>query len=489
LNRVRTYDPGNRILDTLPVIILRLDRNLKCEFANRYWTEFTGVASIAVQGYEWMEYIALEDRKNFKDPMSAKSIPPSSVILKLRAKEGQFFDHRMNILPQYDFDRSLKGYIAVLFDHERPSDEESLELYRSFTEDMPQMAFIANPDGDIIYFNRRWYEYVDGMEGTEGWGWKEKPIHHPDDLQRTVDLWSHALKTGEDYEIEYRLRRFDGTYRWHLGKARPILNSAGEIELWMGTNTDIHRQKMAEIRGQELNEVLEKKNNQLQQINHLHQDLLHLISHDLRSPLANMALTIELLDQKDESIEFEGLKARMLGMIAHQKNILDGLGDMIEIQSMNELGSAEVDFSRILERVMSNFTTLIEEYGASIESHFENQPSISHIPGFVESIFQNLISNSLKYRCPERPLIIRISSGTFEDYTWLRFEDNGIGMDLEKHKKDLFNPFKRFTDRAEGKGIGLYIIKNLIEKNGGHIDVSSQTHQGTSFTCYLRPYQ
>ena len=122
----------------------------------------------------------------------------------------------------------------------RLKQEESDRLFKTFADSMPHMAFVADSEGHITFFNRRWYEYINGMEGTEGWGWKEKAIHHPDDIQRTIERWTHSLKTGEPYEIEYRLRRHDGVYRWHSGRAVPIRNDKDEITSWIGTNTDIH---------------------------------------------------------------------------------------------------------------------------------------------------------------------------------------------------------------------------------------------------------
>ncbi|RYZ72293.1 MAG: PAS domain S-box protein, partial [Proteobacteria bacterium] len=108
---------------------------------------------------------------------------------------------------------------------------------------LPQMIFQADANGDILAYNRRWYDYIGDLDLTEGWGWKDKPIHHPEDLDRTVARWKHSVTTVEPYEIEYRLRRHDGEYRWHLGRAMPIKKSTGEVLMWIGTNTDIHDQK------------------------------------------------------------------------------------------------------------------------------------------------------------------------------------------------------------------------------------------------------
>ena len=127
----------------------------------------------------------------------------------------------------------------------------------AYVNAMPQMVFIADAKGNITTYNQRWYEYVGGAVRTaEGWGWVDEPIHHPEDLERTLATWSASLATGEPYEIEYRLRRFDGAYRWHLGRAVPIVNEQGEITQWFGTNTDIHELRMSQERVRESEERL-----------------------------------------------------------------------------------------------------------------------------------------------------------------------------------------------------------------------------------------
>lgn len=127
----------------------------------------------------------------------------------------------------------------------RRSLEESEARLRTYMESMPQMAFVAATNGDVVYFNRRHYEYFGVTEKEhEGWGWKDtQPAVHPEDMERTVETWTRCLKSGDMYEIEYRLKRRDGSYRWHLGRAIPIRDSKGNILQWFGTNTEIHEQK------------------------------------------------------------------------------------------------------------------------------------------------------------------------------------------------------------------------------------------------------
>ncbi|SMB94914.1 PAS domain-containing sensor histidine kinase [Deinococcus hopiensis] len=117
--------------------------------------------------------------------------------------------------------------------------------FQALAEVMPQIVWTADPDGGLDYYNGPWFEYTGlTLEETQGWGWA--PVLHPDDLQLCLDRWQHAVETGKAYEIEYRfLRAADNTYRWHLGRARPLRNGNGNIIKWIGTCTDIHDQKRA----------------------------------------------------------------------------------------------------------------------------------------------------------------------------------------------------------------------------------------------------
>ena len=122
---------------------------------------------------------------------------------------------------------------------------ESEAKFRAIADSMPQMVWSTLPDGFHDYYNARWYEFTGVAAGsTDGEGWAG--IFHPEDQPRAWEVWRHSLATGDLYEIEYRLRRFDGVYRWTLGRAAPIRNEAGEIIRWFGTCTDIDDLKRVE---------------------------------------------------------------------------------------------------------------------------------------------------------------------------------------------------------------------------------------------------
>jgi two-component system, sensor histidine kinase and response regulator len=118
--------------------------------------------------------------------------------------------------------------------------------FRNLADAMPQIVWTAKPDGELDYYNQRWFDYTGmNLEQTVGWGWK--PVLHPDDLDECLRLWSNSIRTGENYEVEYRFKQAsDGSYRWHLGRASAVLDDEGRIIKWYGTCTDIDDQKLAE---------------------------------------------------------------------------------------------------------------------------------------------------------------------------------------------------------------------------------------------------
>ncbi len=157
-------------------------------------------------------------------------------------------------------------------------------MFSTLADTMPQIFWITQPDGYHEYFNQRWYEYTgETLEETQGEGWQN--IVHPDDMQRTIEIWQNCLRTGKTYDIEYRFMRADGEYRWHLGRAFPLRNQDGQIVKWFGSCTDIHDQKLAiEERAQALEQERAARI-ELEKASSMKDDFLAIVSHELRSPL------------------------------------------------------------------------------------------------------------------------------------------------------------------------------------------------------------
>lgn len=242
-----------KLADSLPVMVWFTDEQGKCKYLNKRWCDYTGEKPEA--GYEdgWLDFIHPEDIGIFQSKFNVAKQQHKSFDLeyRLRGQDGNYRWFLDATMPMMGDDGAVTGYISTVLDiHKRKLTESALQEQHSFFENLaetiPQIAYIAESNGDIIYYSNQWYEYIGGVEGTEGWGWIEAGIYHAEDLEHFVARWKESLDTGEPFECEYRLRRHDGKYRWYLGRALPVRDENGEITHWFGTKTDIHHQKEVE---------------------------------------------------------------------------------------------------------------------------------------------------------------------------------------------------------------------------------------------------
>ncbi|MBD0286908.1 MAG: PAS domain-containing protein, partial [Flavisolibacter sp.] len=176
-----------------------------------------------------------------------------------------------------------------------------IQEFQFVTDFMPQMVWATQPDGYHDFYNKRWYDYTGlNYEQTKDKGWSL--VLHPDDYNRTWEVWRHSLATGDKYEVEYRMRGHDGTYRWFLGRAIPLRDEAGNIIKWFGTCTDIHEQKMMndvlEQKVMERTSALEKTNKELEKSNNELLQFASVASHDLKEPLRKIHLFSNLLKER-----------------------------------------------------------------------------------------------------------------------------------------------------------------------------------------------
>ena len=228
--------------DTAPALIWMADTQRLCTYFNRPWLEFTGRTLEQELGNGWMDVIHPDDLDRVLTVYRGAFDTRTSYAMeyRMRRHDGDYrwlLDHGT---PRYTIGGEFVGFIGSCIDitDRRRAEEERATL----AEAIPQIVFTARADGYTDYFNRRWVEYTGYTLGeTEGWAWDK--VLHPDDLTRCTDLWNRSVRTGEPYQIEYRLRRADGEYRWHLARAQPLRNAESEIVRWFGTCTDIHDQK------------------------------------------------------------------------------------------------------------------------------------------------------------------------------------------------------------------------------------------------------
>lgn len=230
------------------------------------------------------------------------------------------------------------------------------------------------------------------------------------------------------------------------------------------------------------NEALRHRNEHLE-------SMARMVSHNLRSPMAGLKMIMNLYDRMETPEEKEELLKNfkdgsqvMFDMVDDFSEILMDYRELVKDPEPLQLGMH-------LENVKKQLATQIKESGAIINANFSAYPEVIYSRMFLESIFLNMISNSIKYAKPDLPPVIEIDSSIDDGLVMLSFSDNGIGIDLDRYGKDMFKMYKTFhrKENVDSKGVGLFITKNQVEIMGGKIDVDSSPGNGTRF--YIELYR
>ncbi|MGI0105885.1 sensor histidine kinase [Salinimicrobium sp. WS361] len=355
---------------------------------------------------------------------------------------------------------------------------------------MPQMVWATQADGYHDFFNERWYEFTGlSFEETKNKGWSL--VLHPDDYDRTLEVWQNSLDTGAAYEIEYRMRKFNGSYKWFLARAHPLRDESGNIVKWFGTCTDIHDQKkiLEELQHTKAelyraNDELKNSNDELKRINLELDNFVYSASHDLKAPLNNLEGLIGLLEPSEENLEGENeILGMMNAAVKRYKQVIDDM-TLIAQTAKREYTAPQVNLALVLNEIKSDLNHLIESTQASIISEL-NIDILRYSKKDIRSILFNLISNGIKYQHPDRAPVVTVRTKSTTKGVILEVQDNGCGIKNE-FIPNLFNKYFRIKSSVGGSGLGLFIVKRLVENKGGRIEVSSQEGKGSKFTVILK---
>lgn len=325
------------------------------------------------------------------------------------------------------------------------------------------------------------YDASQIVSGVNGWFDKV----HPDDRERIVKGINKAINYGKDqWADKYRIARADGTYAFVSNRAYILHNEYKIPYRVLGSFIDLSDLKATQEKLQYTNEHL------LRVIEDL-DTFVYTASHDLKSPVANIEGLLLLLEDQIETNEpLPGEPTKPLfdmikGSINKFKEVIRDLTDIAKVQRDVD-GKAEiVDLEELLSNVKINIKDLLQEGNALLYTDFEDAPQISFSRKNMYSILYNLVSNAVKYRSPERQPEIRIQTKRVDDHIRLTIEDNGLGM-TEDNLSKMFTLFKRFHSHVDGTGMGLYIVKRMMDNSGGKVEVESQEGKGTIFKLYFK---
>lgn len=346
---------------------------------------------------------------------------------------------------------------------------ESEERFRNLADNISQFAWMADGAGWIFWYNQRWFDYTGStLEQMQGWGWKT--VHHPDHVDRVVEKFQRHMNSGEPWEDTFPLRRSDGEYRWFLSRALPIRNPAGSILRWFGTNTDI-----TELR--DLQDRLQHVAEELSQVDRRKDEFLATLAHELRNPLAPILNAVQILQFIDlTSDDFPQIRELIERQVKHMVRLVDDLLDVSRItQNKIQLQRSRVLLHDVVRHAIETSSLLIGE------RNHELTVDVPAIPLAVDGdsvrltqVLANLLNNAAKYT-PERGRIF-LSVEADERWATIRVRDTGLGIPEEMLDK-VFDMFAQIKDHQlqshGGLGIGLTLVKVLVELHGGSVAVHS----------------
>ncbi|HEX8547384.1 MAG TPA: PAS domain S-box protein [Cytophagaceae bacterium] len=490
------------IADEAPAFIFIAGANANVEFLNKTWLDFSGMTEEQAMGRTSVDISHPDDRDIIMKTYdyAYKHREPYSFEIRQKGKDGNYRWILWKGIPRY-LKGSFIGMMGIGVDiHERKHAEQALieseEKFRAMADNISQLAWMADGEGFIFWYNQRWYDYTGTtIDLVKGYGWEK--VHHENHVQRVVDFVKEAWVKGDPWQLEFPLRRHDGAWHWFLTRAVPIKDHEGNIVRWFGTNTDIQEQKIA-IEGlgkakqqlQVMNYELSNKNEELRKTNNDLDSFIYTASHDLKSPISNIeGLITALPETLSEEIRNREDYVSIMQMIQHSinrfKNTIEELADVTKVQKNIAEDEVDIDVCKVIEDVKDGLSTEIALNRATVNLDFNACQIIHYSKRNFRSIIYNLVSNAIKYKAHDRDPIINIRTANSEGYIILTVEDNGLGVEESKIPQ-MFRMFKRLHDHVEGSGIGLYIVKRMIENNGGRIKVKSEVGKGTTFDVYFK---
>ena len=306
--------------------------------------------------------------------------------------------------------------------------------------------------------------------------WKDS--FYPEDLPKIKDSIYEAIAnpSGTRWELEYRIYNEQGKILYIIDRGIIIRNNEGKAIRMVGTMTDITEQKELQIQEEKLMEDIVQRNKNLEQFSYI-------ISHNLRSPVANILGLISLLQEENIPAETLDYINNSINLSANKLDeVIKDLNDILQVKNNVTEIKELVNFKNLASDIYVSIENLIKKENATITSNFSEVEEMMTIKSYLHSIFYNLVSNSLKYRQRHVPLLIEITSQLINNKIVLLFKDNGLGIDLEKQNNMVFGLYKRFhANYAEGKGVGLFMVKTQVETIGGSINIISEVNKGTVF--------
>lgn len=361
--------------------------------------------------------------------------------------------------------------------------------FRNMADNSPVMIWISGLNKDCTYFNNTWLGYTGKtIEEELGMGWAEGVFS--EDLKQCTHTYNTAFDTRQSFVMEYRLRRYDGQYRWILDVGKPTYVD-GIFTGFIGSCSDIHDQRTMK---EELEQLVQTRTTELckaldreKEMNELKSRFVSMASHEFRTPLSIVLSSTSLIEQYVGLHPDERIQKHLTRIKSSVSNLTNILNDFLSLDKL-EQGNVEIepdtfDLCEFMKEVVDDVQTT-RKRGQQVLITHEGDTHVTVDQKKLRYILVNLLSNAMKYS-PEET-VVNLTSIADDDSLAITVADHGIGIP-EEEQKYLYRKFfrARNTGNIQGTGLGLTIVKRYVELMGGDVSCKSKTETGTTFTIKI----
>lgn len=467
----------SNIIANMNLGLLEVDNNDIITLANNSFCEISGYSIEELIGVKASELLVTEeyiDVLEIKNELRKTGVN-DSYELEVLNKKGEKRNWLISAAPNYDVNGEIAGSIGIHLDiTEKKEQEEQLYMLSLIAEKNINAVVISDKEGKIEWVNSS-FEIMSGYSNEELVG--KKPgsfLQGPETNPETIKYLKDQISKGHPFNCEIINYSNKGDKYWVRIQGQALYNKNGEISKYFAIEENISNQKLLENQREELAINLAKTNKELE-------DYAQIVSHDLKSPLQSIHSLISWI-KEDNDKEFNPQTVEYLSMIEHKVEKMDHLIDGILTYSKIDKGNVlleNVNTHQIIQGII-DIIYIPEKVTITIKNEL---PVLKADRYRIQQLFQNLIGNAVNY-IERDPGFVEVSSQEFDNYYVFSIKDNGVGIDKKNHSK-IFNTFQSYTSNQNSTGIGLSIVKKIIEAYKGEIWLESELGVGTTFFVKL----
>jgi PAS domain S-box-containing protein len=476
------------IINTIPAFAWSARPDGSADFFNQLYLDYTGLSAEQAMDRGWTVAVHPDDLNGLADYWRSvlASGEAGEVEARLRRFDGTYRWFLFRTSPLHDESGNIVKWYGINADIEdRKLAQDALRTSERdlslIIEAIPSLVWCADPDGEVNYLNGRMLEYTGTTPGSwEQFGWTN--FLHPDDVEPTARAWSRAIATGETHEIQCRLRRSDGVYRWFQVLGHPTRNNEGGVTRWYGLLIDIDDRKNME-------EALRNSETRLSRaaqtatLGELSASIAHEINQPLAAALTNSQVCIGWLSAQPPNV------AKAIAAGERAVCTVKDAGEVVRRIRALFKGATVENVALDLNEVIDEVLRLIHGEAARrrVEVEADLQPEIPSLVGDrvqLQQLIRNLLLNGLEAmdQVMDRPKKLLIRSRRHSpEFVLVEIQDHGVGL---KEPDKVFDAF--YTTKESGMGMGLAICRSIVEAHHGRLWAASGEEYGAVF-CFTLP--